>query len=398
MTREDVFKQCTHQISETNCLLLELPTGYGKSKLCIDLINHLCDTKYQGKKTKLLLLVAKTTHKITWKEQFEEWGGIKADEVVMECYESLHKHAGEKFEFIIADEVHHLGSALRQESFGFVSWDYAIGLSATIPFKVKKFFKYDYSAKVVSCDLTEAIEDDILPEPEIVLLPLALDNKVYNETFEVNPKAKGVVAYGNYSELWKYKKQKIHAILSCTAKQKSNELNKEVLYWKTRFNSSRSEAAKQVWLHLCGQRLEYYSDIKVPIVKEILKKLKNYRTITFCRTIEQSEQLGKNCIHSKNTKHDEVYNNFNKKKINHITAVNILNENANLVDCKYAIFTNLSSSEVVIPQRLGRAMRHKKPVIVVPYWAGTREQEIVEKMFENFNKEFIRTIYSIEEI
>ena len=100
----------------------------------------------------------------------------------MECYESLHKHAGEKFEFIIADEVHHLGSALRQESFSFVSWDYTIGLSATIPLKVKKFFRYDYKAQVVSCDLTEAIEDEILPEPEIVLFPLVLDNKTYSET------------------------------------------------------------------------------------------------------------------------------------------------------------------------------------------------------------------------
>jgi ERCC4-related helicase len=78
--------------------------------------------------------------------------------------------------------------------------------------------------------------------------------------------------------------------------------------------------------------------------------------------------------------------------------VNILNENANLVDCKYAIFANLSSSEVVIPQRLGRAMRHKHPVIIVPYYAGTREEEIVKKMFQDYNKEYIRTIKNMEDL
>ena len=78
--------------------------------------------------------------------------------------------------------------------------------------------------------------------------------------------------------------------------------------------------------------------------------------------------------------------------------MNILNENANLVECKYAIFANISSSEVVIPQRLGRAMRHKSPVIIIPYYIHTREEEVVMKMFEGYNKEFIRTIQSVNEL
>ena len=45
-----------------------------------------------------------------------------------------------------------------------------------------------------------------------------------------------------------------------------------------------------------------------------------------------------------------------------------------------------------------RAMRHKKPVIIVPYYAGTREEEIVKKMFQDYNKEFIRAIKNMEEL
>ncbi len=78
--------------------------------------------------------------------------------------------------------------------------------------------------------------------------------------------------------------------------------------------------------------------------------------------------------------------------------MNILNENANLVDCKYAIFCNFSSSEVTIPQRLGRSMRHKSPVIIFPYYQGTREEEIVNNYIKDFNKDFIRIIHSIQEI
>ena len=89
---------------------------------------------------------------------------------------------------------------------------------------------------------------------------------------------------------------------------------------------------------------------------------------------------------------------FNQKKIDHITAVNILNENANLVDCKYAIFANLSSSEIVQVQRTGRSLRHKSPVIIIPYYKGTREEEIKDKMIEGFNKDYIKEIHSIQEI
>ena len=398
MKREEIYNACLQAMTKSNCLLLEAATGTGKSKQSIDLVNHLCETKLKGRHVKMLLLVAKRVHKVTWKEEFEKWGGIKADEVVMECYESLRKHQDEHFDVIVADECHHLGSETRMSLLKSLKFQYMIGLSATIPRSVKSFFKFNYHSQIVSCDIIEAIEDDVLPEPEILLYPLKLDNTINSEVWEINPKAKGPVVHGEYKDLWKFKKTRQHALLSCTQRQKSNELNSLALFWKNRFNQTHNEAVKQLWLRTCGDRLEFYADIKIPIIKKILKKLQRYRTITFCKTIEQCEDVSKYCIHSKNQESDEIYDRFNQKKINHIAAVNILNENANLVDCKYAIFGNLSSSEVVVPQRLGRAMRHKKPVIIIPYWEGTREQELVEKQLEDFDKDFIRVIHSIDEI
>ena len=152
------------------------------------------------------------------------------------------------------------------------------------------------------------------------------------------------------------------------------------------------------WLYHAGKRLEFLAYCKNQIVSDILQKLQHYRTITFCKTIEQSEILGKNCIHSQNKSADEIYNRFNQKKINHITAVNILNENANLVDCKYAIFANIVASEVMQVQRIGRALRHKSPVLIVPFYKDTREEEIVLKMIEGFNRDYIKIIHSINEI
>lgn len=398
MTREEVYNACIDSIGRKRSLLIEAATGFGKSKLAIDLVNHLCDTVYKGRKVSMLLLVAKRVHKITWKEEIEKWGGLHVDSLTVECYESLRKHCGYAYNIIVKDECHHIGSEKRLHELSTIKSDYMIGLSATIPLTLKKYFRFTYHSNIVSCDITEAIEDEVLPEPRILLFPLELDNTRYTETWEVNPKAKGPVFNGTIRDIWKYKKNKQHALLSCTQRQWIIEMNKLIDWEKNLYMQRRSKALENIWLYHCGKRLEMLSKFKNGTVLCILDKLRNYRTITFCKTIEQAEILGRNCIHSKKANAIKIFDDFNSKKIKHITAVNILNENANLVDCKYAIFANLSSSEVIIPQRLGRAMRHKSPVIIVPFFKGTREEEIVNKMFEKYNKDFIRVINSIEEI
>ena len=397
MTREEIYASCVQKIANTNCLMLEAATGTGKTKVSIDLINYLINSQWykDAKEIRILILVAKIVHKTTWDEEIAKWGGIHHPTakitIVKECYDSLHKHCNEYWDIVLADEVHHVRSEARQESLRTVRYGYFIGLSATIPNKLKMQLKYHYHADFVVCDIVEAIEDEILPEPTILLFPLILDNREPTEEWEINAKLGGPIVRGKYADIWKYKKQKVHAILSCTEKQKCMEYDKLVEFFK---RNNRKEAK----LYMAGKRLEFLADIKVPIIKDILRHLKKERVITFCKSIPQAEAICRWCIHSKNEDNIQTYKDFNAKKINHISAVNILNENANLVDCKYAIFTNLSSSEVSVPQRLGRSLRHKSPVIIVPYYKGTREEELANDMVEGFNKNFIKIIHSISEI
>lgn len=398
MTREEVYSECLTKLEKSDFLLLELATGMGKSKQAIDIINYLVETKYQGKHTSMLLLVAKTVHKQTWKDEFKKWGGINVDDLTIECYESLKKHEYESFDFVVMDECHHLNSDKRLDLFSTLTYGNIIGLSATIPKKLKQYFQYEYAAEVVTCSIVDAIEDEVLPEPQIILYPLQLDNVRPTEFIELNPKAKGKTYYGNYNELWKCRKMKVHAIISCTPRQRVNEYNSQILYEKNRYMRTRQDLLKNKWLFDCGERIKYLANLKNNIVLSILQRLEKERTITFCKTIEQAECLGQYCIHSKNKDSDIIYNNFNAKKINHIVSVNVLNEGANLVDCKYAVFANYSSSEICSAQRVGRSLRHKSPVIILPYYEATREEEIVNTMIESFKEESIHTIHSLKEL
>lgn len=398
MTRENIYSECLSKLYKSKFLILELPTGFGKSKLSIDLVNNLVKTKYKNTPVSMLLLVAKRVHKETWEKEFEKWGGINVNSLTIECYESLRKHKGERFDIIVMDEVHHINSNLRLDALKTIDFGNIIGLSATIPNKLKMYLQYTYHMQIVSCGIADAIENEVLPEPKIVLMPLQLDGKNPSETLEINPKVKGKVYHDSYEKRWTYRNKKLHALLSCTQKQKLSEMNAQILREKNLYNRNRQEFFKNKWLYSCGVRLQYLAYLKNDTIKNILEKLNKDRTITFCKTIEQAETLGKYCIHSKNKNSDQIYNDFNNRKIDHIVSVNILNENANLVDCKYAIFANYSSSEVIGPQRLGRSLRHKSPIIIMPYYEGTREQEILENMIKDFNKDAIYTIHSIAEL
>ena len=152
---------------------------------------------------------------------------------------------------------------------------------------------------------------------------------------------------------------------------------------------TKNEGIKTKWLFLAGQRLKFLSQIKNPILLSLLDNLKNERVLTFCSSIEQTELLGENCINSKNKESFIILDKFNKKRIHHITACNMLNEGMNLVECRVGLYANLNSSEIIIKQRLGRILRHEDPIIIIPYFEGTRDEELVEKMLEDYNPELV---------
>jgi len=398
MTRQETYSIALDSFNHNKCVALELPTGMGKTRLSIDLTNILCIRKPH---LRILLLVAKTVHKQNWLDEIRKWGGlVNAPALTIECYESLKKHAGETFDCVIADEAHHLKSELRQDLFRSLTVnDKILLLSATFPKVLKQWLRYFFHASFVSASLQDAIDDDVLPEPEIILFPLTLDNRKATETIEINPKVKGRTYTGWYaSDYWKFKKQRVHAKLTATKRQYLQWLNNEILYRKNSFERTHFEGLKFQWLQLCNRRLAYLANCKNQFVYNLLSVLQDKRTLTFCKSIEQTEVLGKYCIHSKNDKAEYYLQQFNDRKIRHITACQVLNEGVNLTDCEYCIFANLNASELVSIQRVGRALRHRHPKIIIPYYVNTREQEIMEKMIEGYDKHLIKSYNNINDI
>ena len=377
MTREEVNNLALSKIDKTKYLILELITGYGKTRLAINLINHICDRVFNsdGCPTNILILVAKTVHKQTWKDEIEKWGGIKSDYITIECYESLHKYKNTCFDLIVMDELQHLSKA-RLEILNTIHIDEAfIGLSATIKKDMRDYFIYNHNAEIIKCNLKEAVKDDVLPEPKVYLIPLSLDNR--NCSYKIK-------RFGNN--------------IITTQKGYYDNISSLIEYYKNKYFNSRSERTKNLWLSTAGKRLKWLSEQKEMLILSLLDRFKNYKTLTFCSSIEQSERLGKYNITSKNKDSTKNLEMFNLNKIKHITACSILNEGVNLTNCRIGIFCNLNSSEIVVRQRIGRLLRHKSPIIIVPYFKDTREEELIQKMIEEYSKDSIVIINNINEI
>lgn len=396
MTREDIERAGIATMDRNPNVLLELPTGFGKTRLSIILLNHIRER--EGKPLEVLLLVAKRVHKQNWEAELLKWDADKDVHIHMDCYESLKKHKGRSYDVLLMDEVHHVGSDARLECLGTVTFRYMIGLSATVPRNLKDYFGYHYHVGVISSSLQEAITEDILPEPEIILLPLTLDNREETEVLEVNPKIKGPVLTGHYADYWKYKNQGVHARLKVTKRQYLMQLNKEIDFYKSNYLKTRREAMKMKWLRLCADRLRFLAECKTPIVARILYRKRDCRTLTFCNNIDQAEELGTHSIHSRNADAEGILDRFNAGEINHITAVQMLNEGLNLYNCQYGIFANLNASSTIYKQRFGRLLRHRNPKIIIPYYKGTREEEIKDQMLEGYDPSLIKTFENIEQI
>lgn len=364
-------------------ILLELITGYGKTKLALDY-------SVNKKPNNILIVIPKLVLIDSWKKEIIKWKYNEyLDKVEFTTYISLHKYCDKQYDVIIFDECHHISDRCK-EILPNIKSKYKLFLSATISLSLKWWLKDTYpDIYSIKTTIKDAVDNKVLPDPKLILIPLHLDYKDNTEVLVKKNKTNKTFVECEYKDRWQYLRTNSVKI-KCTPYQYYNELSSEIEFWKKK--AFYQEFAKNKWLSLCGERLKWLSNQKNSIIIELLTKLKDNRVLTFCSTIKQATLLGSNCINSENVNNDSILNNFNTDKIKHITAVNMLDEGININDCQIGLFANINSSERLTVQRIGRILRHNEPIIIFPYYKNTREEEIVNKIIESYNPELIKKV------
>lgn len=392
MNREEILQEILNLRGKH--FLLEIATGVGKTRLTIEKIRqfYLNNPTFEN----ILVVVPRLVHFSVWREEVNKWWPGCPLNITTTAYASLQKHKG-NWDFVIFDECHHLSERCIELLPGF-EIKHAFLLSATVPWGMKQIFRSNFPGIVFyTKTLSEAVEDNILPDPIIIELPLQLDNELKSETIVLNKHRK----YGNHitstfdqrdTARNVYRVGKI--TIPCTQWEYNEMIEEEITKARDEYEQTGKQFVKWQWLGLAGDRLKFLSQVKVPITNAILTRLKDFRTITFCNSIAQTEALGKYCINSKKKESKQYLNDFNAGKIKHITACNMLNEGINLNNCRIAIFNNYNSSDLLVTQRVGRTLRHRQPIIILPYYEGTKEEFLLSKIESNSNC----NIYTAESI
>jgi superfamily II DNA or RNA helicase len=404
MTRETLKERALRSLSSNERLILQWATGLGKSLVGIAASQRLLN---EGSEPSILILVAETNHKENWKQEFIKWGYDHLLKYVrMECYHSIHKLEGEKYDLIILDEAHHL-SDKRFESLCTIDTTYVLALSATMPQEIRERLESRYGKFIVDkVTLNEAIKWGILPKPKLIVIPLELDNRYKTETvtIEWGTKSKRKLINTTMSERWQYSKNKKeypHAklVIRCTAKEKYDYLEKQIKYRKGLYMSNRKPHNELKWLLAGNDRKRFLSSLKTDYLVPLLINLRHKRFICFCGSIDQAVLLSPStCIHSKRDDSSEIIEKFNNKEINSLYAVGMIQEGQNLSDIEAGIIVQLDGTTRGFIQKMGRTMRSDSPLQFIFYIKGTKDEDYLEKALEGLNEEYIRVVDNYEEV
>lgn len=427
MTREEVQNKALLLSQSNPFLILQYATGLGKSYSMIKILDNIFKNH---KDYKCLILEPEIALKDNIKEEFIKFNKEQLlDNIDIICYKSFPK-VEKQYDILVLDEGHKCISQLRQEAMREQSPKHIIILSATLTNNQIKIFENSFNCSFVIHKITlkQAIEWGILPQPEVIVFDLQLNNRDITCEYEFIRGKKDLrkeIICQQEKDKWQYIKNKslypnIHLIVKCTEFQKYNQLiyeaeKKKELYikaeeelenFKKTYTGSSIEFdeeydkkhnqftyIKNNWLYseLCIKR--FLSEIKTPYLDEFLKDAKYRRFIAFFGSVSQAKELAKinggYAIYSEEKNSLKLIEKFNEGEIDNLYAVGMLQEGMNLKNIEIAIIAQLDGNTRGFLQKMGRGLRSELPEIYIFAFRDSKDEKYLKKALSNIDKDIV---------
>lgn len=402
-------------------LIVNWGTGVGKSRVAIR-----CAVALQKRGCRrILLLVDQDAHKGNWRREFVEALGEKGDAIfsaiVVECYASLPKYAGTQWDFIIADEAHHLRSENRRALLASLKAEYMLCLSATISCRgdgeelLRVLDETFGEFKSIEFTVQNAIDNGILGVPQIYVHVLPLEKISVRQTIVVEwgPSKKRIPLQCTYEERKKYMDRLTYpaATLSmdCTSAQAYEYYNKEFGNKKKNYKDLRkklelddSASDTKETLYAKNQLVRCGSDRKIALGRaktifaaSLVRQLeaKGRKFVCFCSDVAQAREIGgENVIYNQRRDNDKIIDAFNEGRIRSLFAVNMIQEGQNLAGIEAGVVLQLGGKERQFIQKFGRALRARCPEQHIVIINGTHDVDFYRKSVEGINPKYIKMI------
>lgn len=308
---------------------------FGKTRLGIMIMQAI-------KAKRVLILYPELNIKKAWDDEFEKMGW-KPEEVVYSTYISLSKQEGEKYDFIVGDEIHkasdnalwNLDSILNVN-------DRFLGLSGTYSDKTK-YQLWDYCGLKISHEYNteNAIEDNIVANYEVNVI-----------TFNVD-------AVNQY-----LKKTKTKQWMTTEAK--------ELAYLTKVLDTAKMQNRDMKFPAL--NRMRFIN--KLPSLKRntqiLMSHLKDKRYLLYGADTDFVDGLGIPTHHSKNIKEDNL-KKFQDGEINQLGLVQLASQGVTFKNLDTVVITNINSNSENLFQKLGRTLLQEESKVSKIYILCTDE-------------------------
>ena len=423
--RAALQKDALSRLMERRRLLVEWGTGTGKSRVGV----LAADELLREGRERILLLVAEDAHKENWRREFLDVLGCERGEAVfaattVECYHSLHNYEGTKWDFVIADEAHHLRSPLRMRLVRSLRSDYVLCLSATLSDKgdgedLLRTLKETFgSFDSMDFSTQDSIDSGIIPDPMIMVHVLPLEGISHEQHVDITwGGAAGRKEYDcdidAYRRLVKNGGRKGNALihLRASAQEAYDAVEEEMAALKHGVKDAEAKAAEgesvDYWMkrreallnrmvNLGGRRKQLLGESKTVFVGNLLRAMGKTRYICFCANVDQGEALGGEfAVSARNTRREngEVIMGFNKGNHDQLFAVGMLREGQNLTGIQAGVIVQLGDKERTFVQEFGRVLRAENPVQHIVVINNTKDVDFFFSSLENVHPAYIKVRY-----
>lgn len=370
-------------------ICLNWATSVSKTKPALDRI--------KGKKT--LIGTSQIFHQENWLKEAKKWN-VDVSTATLCCHISMHKYIGD-WDLVIIDEAHRnveqWTNFLQQSNVKEI-----MILSATIPSETKKRL-YEFGKPLfLTINSTDAVNWGILPEPQINVVWLNLDNNFRNQIYEYGKdKSKKTVDcdYNTYLKDYKYVSKKPNLRIKCTEQEWLTIHVDRMVYIKKIAISTENDKLWNLHTQMGNQRKNFLALCKTKHVQKLITKLKGERVVVFANNIEQAKVFDVDAVHSQNKKGQIIIDEFNDGARDLLVSCKQLNESMNLVNPDYGIVVQLDGSKgdetktnISGNQKLGRIFRSEVPILYLFVYKMTQDEVYFNDFKSTINPDWINYV------
>lgn len=359
MTKDDLQNLAVKRLEKEKRLICQWATGAGKSNIALKFLRNHPDFT-------CLILVPEQNNIQNWYDEFEKFQ-VNSDKVSIVCYASFHKHLHTEWDLLVFDEMPHVDTERRIAICNSVSGKYILALGALVTEDERASLESVYGTfdkHLVS--LSTAIRIGILPSPTVKVLHLKLDD--------------------TYKKYWY--KGRVY-----TAKERYWYLQKKVDSAKETFKRASNKYNEKQLLLAGSERKRFLGELKEDAIQRICDHLclRKRRFLCFCSSIDQANKLGKDHAFTSETPTSmKLLERFNNHEIDSLFVVGKLIEGQNLNDIQVGVIGQLGGTQRITVQSIGRIMRSESPLIYVPVFDGTKDDDFLRTLTANISAEYIK--------